>query len=215
MGARRDEDIPDLATAWSLLDQRIGGGLHVSTPAEDAVHVEGIVHGRAIAVDIAGQRSGSAVLRELFHRPGRRRNEVKMIWQSQIVIGTSHTTGLAGVIDSFVDTNSPHWNPGVFDPRNGRVVRADPPALGALVLDQAVVERLSTIIEDVRIHVGPTSIGMRHEGRSGTDPGGYVAGCVLHHPLGPVVPWPDRALVGPWFWLGLLDEIAARLEQRR
>ena len=215
MGRRDDEAIPDLVTAWTLFDQRIGGGLRVAATGDDAVHVEGVVLGRGVTVDIVGQRSGNEFLRELFHQPGRRHHKVKMVWQSQIVVSTHNPAGLVGVIDSFVDTDSPHWTPGAFDPRNGRVVRADPVALGAAALDAAIVEQLSTIVADVRIHVGPTSIGIRHEGRSDTDAGSYVAGCVLHHPLGPVVPWPDRALVGPWFWFGLLGQIAAALERPR
>jgi hypothetical protein len=212
MPDRRDDDAPPLHEAWQLFDQRIGGGLRITPTDEHGVHVDGVVRGRAVAVDVVGARSGNQALRELFHQPGRMRHDARTVWQSQLVVACHAPASLVGTIDSWVDTNSPSWDPRVYDPRNGRIVRADPPALAATVLSPSIVDRLSGIIEDVRIVVGTESIGLRHEGTSSVD-GGYVAGSVLHHPIGPVVPWPDRAIVGPWFWFGVLYDIADLLER--
>ena len=86
-----------------------------------------------------------------------------------------------------------------------------PPA--GLVL-QAGPLVLRGITDDVLVHVLPTAICMDHHATALPGSGAnYVAGSVIHHYQGAPPPWPERALVGPPWWIDLLCDLADAVDR--
>jgi hypothetical protein len=70
-----------------------------------------------------------------------------------------------------------------------------------------------SIVADIVIQVLPDEIRIDHEDTA--IPGGaasYVAGSPIHHYQGTAPPWPERALVGPPWWIDLLCDLADALD---
>ena len=79
------------------------------------------------------------------------------------------------------------------------------------MLDEDTHERLMSIMDDITIVIGATSIFIDHHSTSRPDSGArYVAGSFIHHFQGSPPPWPDRAIIGPPWWIDLLCDIVDR-----
>lgn len=73
-----------------------------------------------------------------------------------------------------------------------------------------------SIVADVHIEVREGSIGIVHENTAIPGKGAhYVAGSLIHHtpPTSSPLPWPDRAIAGPIWWIGLLCDLADALDR--
>lgn len=211
MGRTQRDDEPTLGQAWATLGERLG--LAVEERGERSIRAHGSVRGRSVAIEIEGEAARSQFARFLFGLntiSSRKRREK---WHSTLEVGVVNPRRATGTIESSVDVNSPAWNPREYDPRNGRSVRANPTSLASQVLDADIHERLMSIVDDVRIEVRPTALRLEHDNTAVPGHGAqYVAGSVLHHYQGSPPPWPDRALIGPPWWIDLLCDMADRLD---
>jgi hypothetical protein len=92
-------------------------------------------------------------------------------------------------------------------------VTTTPPDLAARVLTADTHERLMSITEDLQIDVEPTALVIAHDNTAIPSSGAtYVAGSFLHHYQGDPLPWPDRAIAGPPWWITLVCDIADTLD---
>jgi hypothetical protein len=203
---KREPDKPTLAEAWGMLGPRLG--LNVESSGKDRVLATGVVRGRTVAVEISGQGSDQGLrgfLREF--RPPQRQGRARESWHTRVRVSCANPEGLVGWIESVVDVTDPAWDPRNYDPRAGRVVRSDPADLRARVVTPSVYERLMDIVPDVRFELDADSLCL--DDTSSTSKGsGFVAASPIHGPRGPVVPWPERALVGPPWWIELMCDLA-------
>jgi hypothetical protein len=203
---KREPDEPTLAEAWAMLGQRLG--LSIEPTGDDHVRATGTVRGRTVTVEIGGSASDEGLrgfLREF--RPAQRQGRARESWDTQVRVSCENPEGLVGWIESVVDVTDPAWNPRDFDPRSGRVVRTEPVDLRERVVTPSVYERLMDIVPDIRFELDTDSL--RLDDTSGTSKGGgFVAASPIHLPRGPVVPWPDRALIGPPWWIDLMCDLA-------
>lgn len=203
---KRERDEPTLAEAWGMLGPRLG--LDVESPADDRVRATGTVRGRTITVEISGRGSDQGLrgfLREF--RPPQRQGRARQSWHTLVHVSCVNPDGLAGSIESVVDVTDPAWDPRNFDPRAGRVVRSDPVDLRERVVTPSVHERLMDIVPDVRFEVDANSLRLDDTSSTSKD-SSFVAASPIHGPRGPVVPWPERALVGPPWWIELMCDMA-------
>ena len=209
---RHDDGEPTLGEAWSMLGEQMG--LSVEQRGERSIRATGPVRGRLVTVEIDGEgRSGRkefgrflAGLNTISSRNQREK------WHTKLTVGCTNPS-LTGTIESSVDLNDPAWKPGQYDPRNGRSVRTDPPALAGLALTADAHERLMAITEDLQIQVRSTAIVIEQDSTAIPGPGAnYVAGSFLHHYQGSPPPWPERAIAGPPWWIALVCDIADALE---
>ena len=209
---KREPDEPTLAEVWEMLGPRLG--LNVERSGDDRVQATGTVRGRTVTVEISGRGSDQGLrgfLREF--RPPQRQGRARESWHTQVRVSCANPEGLAGSIESVVDVTDPAWNPRDFDPRAGRVVRSDPADLRDRVVTPSVYERLMDIVPDVRFALDADSLYL--DDTSGTSKGGgFVAASPIHGPRGPVVPWPERALVGPPWWIKLMCDLADAVDGR-
>lgn len=203
----RDDGEPTLDEAWRMLEERIG--LTVHRADEWGVDADGTVRGRPVTVRIAGRRRGSEFLAS-FATTNRRR--VHEVWATDMAVGCGNPRGVTGTLVSFVDTDDPAWQPGKWDPSAGRVVRTDPPELADLVLTDSVRERLMDRIGDHTIRIETGAVRLAAEQKASKD-GGWFVGVPIHveYPGAPL-PWPERALAGPPWWIDLLCDIADGLD---
>jgi hypothetical protein len=212
MGRSQQGDGPTLAEAWAMIAAQLG--LQVESPGEHAIHAHGIVRGRPVTVTIersAARSEGWRFLAGINTKSSRNRRDT---WHTMLSVGCSNPAGATGAIESAVDVNDPAWNPREYDPRSGRSVRSDPPDLAARALDADTHERLMSIADDITIHIGPSSVAIDHSSNTRPDSGAtYVAGSVIHHFQGPPPPMPERAIVGPPWWIDLLCDIAETVER--
>ena len=203
---KREPGEPTLTEAWGMLGPRLG--LNVESSGDDHVRVTGAVRGRHVTVEISGRASDDGLrgfLREF--RPAQRQGRARESWQTQLRVSCVNPDGLVGWIESVVDVTDPAWDPRNFDPRAGRVVRSDPVTLRERVVTPGVYERLMDIVGDIRFELDADSL--RLDDTSPTSKGGgFVAASPIHSPRGPVVPWPERALVGPPWWIELICDMA-------
>lgn len=206
-GGGRDDGEPTLDEAWRTLGERLGLTVHEAD--EWGVRADGTVRGRPVTVAISGRRRGSEFLAS-FATTNRRR--VHEIWSTDLAVGCRNPGGLTGTLVSFVDTDHPDWQPGRFDMALGRVVRTEPPELAGLVLSDSVRERLVSRIGDHTITIGPDAVGLSVEQKASKD-GGWFVGVPIHveYPGAPL-PWPERALAGPPWWIDLLCDVADGLD---
>lgn len=183
-------------------------GLSVEPAGDDHVRAMGTVRGRTVTVEISGQGNdqGTQGFFRAFLAPQRQRR-ARESWHTQVRVSCANPEGLAGLIESSVDANDPAWDPRHYDPRAGRAIRSDPAGLGERVVTASVYERLMDIVPDVRFQLGPDSL-IWDDTTSTSKGGGFVAASPLHGPRGPVVPWPERALVGPPWWIELMCDLA-------
>jgi hypothetical protein len=209
---KREPDEPTLAEAWEMLGSRLG--LTVEPSGDDRVRATGTVRGRTVTVEIGGRGSDEGLrgfLREF--RPAQRQGRARQSWHTQVRVSCVNPEGLAGWIESVVDVTDPAWNPRQYDPRAGRVVRSDPGELRERFATPTVYERLMDIVPDVRFELEADSL--RLDDTSSTSRGGsFVAASPIHGPRGPVVPWPERALVGPPWWIELMCDLADAVDGR-
>lgn len=212
MGRKHTDDEPTLAEAWATLGQRLG--LTVEERGERSIRAHGTVRGRAVEVDIEGEAARSEFgrfLAGLNTISSRNRREK---WRTVVTVGVTNPARVTGSVTSAVDVNDPAWNPREYNPRNGRQVVADPPSLAERVLTAESHELLMSIMDEIRVEVQPTFV--RIDDSNTAIPGSganYVAGSFLHHYQGSVQPWPERALVGPPWWLNLLCDLADTLDR--
>jgi hypothetical protein len=211
--ARRDDDEPTLGDAWTMLGEQLG--LSVEQRGERSIRATGTVRGRAVTVDIEGEgRSGRkefgrflAGLNTISSRNQREK------WHTTLTVGCNNPTGVTGTIESSVDLNDPAWKPGEYDPRRGRSVTTTPPDLADRVLTADTHERLMSITEDLQIEVEPTALVIVDDNTTRPGSGAnYVAGSFLHHYQGAPPPWPERAIVGPPWWITLVCDLADTLD---
>lgn len=188
-----------------MLADRIGLD-EVRARGDRSIHATGTVHGRRVEVDIEADPKGSELLRS-ERWAGARRPRPRDLWRTELTVGCANPRGLAGTISSAVDVEDPAWDPRNFEPSHCRVVAAEPDSLAAAVLTESVRKHLSSIHVDVAIGVEPDAVRLRDE-RSMNSGAGFVAGSVVHHHQGSPPPWPDRAVIGPPWWIGVLCEIA-------
>ena len=212
MGRKDNEGEPTLGEAWRMLGEQLG--LTVEERGERSIRATGVVRGRGITVEIECKNARSEFWRFLANvntiSSRNRRDE----WHTAIAVACVNPSGATGSITSAVDTNDPAWNPREYNPRNGRWVVANPPALGQRALTADTHERLMSIMDDLRIDVHPQSIVIEEHSTSRPDSGaGYVAGSFLHHYQGSPPPMPQRAIAGPPWWIDLLCEIADTLDR--
>lgn len=203
----RDEDEPTLDEAWRTLAARTGLAVHRADEWE--VRADGAIRGRPVSVHIAGRRRGSEFLAAFT---GTNRRRVHEVWSTELTVGCRNPRGITGTLVSFVDTDDPAWEPGRFDMSLGRVVRADPPELGDLLLDDAVRERLMGLVGDHTITIHADAVRLSAERKASKD-GGWFVGVPIHveYPGAPL-PWPERALAGPPWWIDLLCDLADGLD---
>lgn len=211
--ARNDnEGEPTLAQAWTMLGQRLG--LTVEERGERSIRAHGTVRGRGVLVEIEGDSARRGFARFLFGVNTISSRNAREKWHTVLTVACANPAGATGFVESSVDVRSPAWNPREFDPRNGRSVRAEPAALAQLVLTADTHERLMTIADDLRIEVHPTALRIDQHSTAIPDSGAnYVAGSFLHHFQGPIPPWPERAVIGPPWWIGLLCDLADTLDR--
>lgn len=209
---KREPDEPTLAEAWGMLGPRLG--LNVEPDGDDRVRATGTVRGHTVTVEISGSASDEGLrgfLREF--RPAQRQGRARESWHTQVHVSCVNPEGLAGWIESAVDATDPAWDPRNFDPRAGRVVRSDPVELRERVVTPSVHERLMDIVPDVRFELDADSLSL--DDTSSTSKGGsFVAASPIHLPRGPVVPWPERALVGPPWWIELMCDLADAVDAK-
>lgn len=203
------EGEPTLAQAWQMLGGELG--LAVEERGERSVRAVGTVRGRAVEVDIEGTTTGGGFLMQF--RPVQRQRKARQRWHTSLTVGCVNPRGLTGRLRSFVDIQHPDWDPRNFDPTHCRVVDAEPHELAAVVLTDDVRARLASVWGDVEIAVAADHVGVRAEAGTSME-GGFVAGSVIHHPpSGPTLPWPERALAGPRWWVHLLCDVADSLDR--
>ena len=200
--AKREPGEPTLAEAWHLLAPRYGAT--VEERDVESVLVRGTVRGRPFVADIAAAKKWNEALIEMNADPRRRR--AHRDWHTELVVACANPRGLAGSIKAFKDLNDPAWDPRNFDPTHCRKVVADDPAVAASLVP-VVAARLLPLWSDVQLVVDANSVRVLDDSSSAKDIG-FVGGSLIHQPVGPVVPWPDRALVGPQWWLELLCDLA-------
>ena len=211
--ARKDRDgEPTLAQAWTMLADRLG--LAIEERGERSVRAHGNVHGRAVTVEIDGDPARGEFTRFLFGLNTISSRNRREQWHTVLTVACANPLGVTGTIESAVDPSDPAWNPREYNPRNGRKVSTDPPSLADRMLTTETNERLMSITDDVLIDVQKSSISIDHHGTALPGPGAtYVAGSIVHHYQGSPAPWPDRALVGPPWWIELLCELADTLDR--
>lgn len=213
MGRRRDTNQPTLAEAWQLLGQRLG--LRVESTRDDAVRAQGRVRDRDVAVQVERSKARSEGWRFLAGINTISSRNRRDSWHTVVAVSCANPARLEGAIRSAVDTDDPAWNPREYNPRNGRFVRSDPPALAPALIDAALHEQLMSVMDDVVIHVGAESIVIDDRSTSLPESGmNYVAGSLVHHFQGPPPPWPERALAGPPWWIDLLCDIADAVDRQ-
>jgi hypothetical protein len=203
---KRDPDEPTLADAWGMLGSRLG--LNVEPSGDDHVRATGTVRGHAVSVEISGSASDEGLrgfLREF--RPAQRQGRARETWHTQVRVSCANPEGLSGWIESVVDVTDPAWDPRNYDPRAGRVVRSDPVELRERVVTPSVHERLMDIIGDIRFELDADSLSL-DDTSSASKGSSFCAASPIHVPRGPVVPWPERALVSPPWWIELMCDIA-------
>ncbi len=203
---KRDPGEPTLAEAWHMLAPEFQAT--VEERALESVLVRGTTRGRPFVADISSQGKWNEALVEMNSDPRRRKPYRE--WHTELVVSCHNPRGLQGTIRAFTDANSPAWKPGLATPENGRVVVADNPALGDLLLP-LVHDKLMGLWPDVTLVVDANSVRVLHDDKSRKDLG-FLIGSLIHQPVGPIVPWPERALVGPRWWLHLLCDVADRLD---
>ena len=203
---KREPDEPTLAEAWEMLGPRLG--LNVEPSGDDRVRATGTSRGHTVTVEISGRGSDEGLrgfLREF--RPAQRQGRARESWHTHVRVSCANPEGLVGWIESVVDVTDPAWDPRNFDPRAGRVVRSDPVGLRERVVTPSVYERLMDIVPDIRFELDADSLSL--DDTSSTSKGGsFVAASPIHLPRGPVVPWPERALVAPPWWIELMCDLA-------
>ena len=188
-------------------------GLAVEVRGERSITARGQARGRALAVAIDGRGARSELGRFFFGLNTISSRNRREKWHSELSVSCMNPARVTGTIESAVDVTDPAWKPGQYDPRAGRTVRADPPSLGERVLSPDIHERLMSIMDDVTIRIEPTAVLIEDDATAIPDAGAnYVAGSVIHHYTGTPPPWPDRAVVGPPWWIDLLCDIADRLD---
>lgn len=211
--ARKDNDgEPTLAQAWAMLGGRLG--LVVEERGERSMRAHGNIRGRVVTVEIEGDAVGKGFARFLFGVNTISSRNRREKWHTVLTVGCANPHGITGAIQSAVDVHDPAWNPREYNPRNGRSVRSDPPELANRVLTAETYERLMSVTDDVLVHVLPTAICIDHHATALPGSGAnYVAGSVIHHYQGAPPPWPERALVGPPWWIDLLCDLADAVDR--
>ena len=183
-------------------------GLDVEPSGDDRVRATGTVRGRTVTVEISGRGSDQGLrgfLREF--RPPQRQGRARESWHTRVSVSCANPEGLVGWIESAVDVTDPAWDPRNYDPRAGRVIRSDPVDLRERVVTPSVHERLMDMLPDIRFELDADSLRL-DDTSSTSRGGGFVAASPIHGPRGPVVPWPERALVGPPWWIELMCDLA-------
>ena len=210
--ARKDDDEPTLGQAWGTLGDSLG--LSVDERGERSIRATGTVRNRPINVEIEGDTGRSEFARFLFGLNTLSSRNRREKWHTVLSIGCANPSGVTGVIESAVDVRDPTWNPREYNPRNGRKVSTDPASLAERVLTPATHEGLMSITDDLKIQVQATVLVI--DDHSTALPGSganYVAGSFIHHFQGDPPPWPDRALIGPPWWINLLCDLADTLDR--
>lgn len=70
-----------------------------------------------------------------------------------------------------------------------------------------------SVMDDVRIHVGRAELRIDDESTAVLGKGAnYLADSLIYHYLSSPQPWPERALVGPVWWIDLMCDLADALE---
>ena len=194
-----------------MLGERLG--LTVQQRGDRSVRADGTIGGRRVEVEIGGDAARSEFRRFLFGLNTLSSRNRREKWHSTLTVSVVNPERLIGTIESSVDVNDPNWNPREYDPRNGRSVAVDSSGLQR-VLTPSIHERLMSVMDDIRIDVTATDVRLDDDNTaipgSGTS---YVAGSVLHHYQGTPQPWPERALVGPPWWIDLLCDIADEVDR--
>lgn len=209
---RRDEHEPTLAEAWGMLSAQLG--VQVETADDDSVRVSGTVRGRPLLLTIERQAARSEGWRFLFGVNSVSSRNRRDQWHTMLAVGCTNPSGLSGSIRSAIDLEDPAWQPGRYDPRAGRHVRSDPPELLQRVLDADTHERLMSISDDLSVHVTPNAVVIDEHSTSLPDKGArYVAGSFVHHFQGSPPPMPQRAIIGPPWWITLLCDIADAVDR--
>lgn len=207
MGRRRDEYEPTLAEAWTHLGAQ--WGLEVTVEHDNSIQAHGAVRGRGVSIVVERTKATSEGWRHLFGVNTMSSRNRRNRWRTILAVRCANPSGAVGRIASFVDVNDPAWQPGHYDPRAGRSVRSDPPELLGRVLDASTYERLMSISDDLTVQITPDTVVIDEEGTSLPDGGPtYIAGSFIHHFQGPPPPMPDRAVIGPPWWITLLCDIA-------
>ena len=212
MARKNDVGEPTLGEAWGMLADRLG--LAVEERGDRSIHAHGRVRGREVVVDIEGSGGKKEFARFLFGVNTISSRNKREKWRTVLSVGCANPSGLTGTIESAVDVCDPAWNPREYNPRNGRNVVTDPPSLAGRVLNPETHELLMSIMDDVKIHVTPTEIRIDDEKAAIPDSGpNYVAGSLLHHYQGSPPPWPERAIIGPPWWINLVCDLADTLDR--
>ena len=203
---KRDPGEPTLIEAWHMLAPECQAT--VEERGIESVLVRGTSRGRPFVVDISSAGKWNEALVEMNSDPRRRKPYRE--WHTELVVSCHNPRGLHGTIRAFTDANNPAWDPRAMTPENGRVVVCDSQPLGDLLLP-LVHERLMGLWPDITLVVDANSVRVVHDDKSRKDLG-FLGGSVIHQPIGSPVPWPERALVGPRWWLHLLCDAAERLD---
>ena len=212
MARKREHNEPTLGEAWATLGQRLG--LSVEERGERSIRALGTVRGRTITAEVDGGSARSEFGRFFFGLNTLSSRNRWEKWHTMLSVSCENPAGVTGTIESAVDVRDPAWKPGQYDPRNGRKVRTDPTSLAGHVLSVETHERLMSITDDVLIVVQPTAIRLEHRNTALPGHGAtYVAGSIIHHYQGAPPPWPERALVGPVWWIDLLTDMADSLDR--
>jgi len=209
---RKNDDGPTIGQAWNMVGDRLG--LSVDERSERSISATGTVRGRPITVEIDGDPARSEGWRHLFGVNTISSRNRREKWHTVLSVGCANPSGVTGVLESAVDVRDPAWNPREYNPRNGRKVTTDPPALADRILTPETHETLMSISDDLKIQVQSSALVIDDE--STALPGsqtGYVAASFLHHYQGAPPPWPDRAVIGPPWWIDLLCDLADALDR--
>jgi hypothetical protein len=212
MARKHDVGEPSLGEAWTMLGERLG--LAVDERGDRSIRAHGRIRDRNVVVEIDGTGGKKEFARFLFGLNTISSRNNREQWHTVLSVACATLSGLTGTIDSAVDVRDPAWNPREYNPRNGRKVVTAPPSLAEQVLTTETHELLMGITDDIQIQVTPTEIRIDHQNTAIPDAGpNYVAGSLLHHFQGPIPPWPERAIVGPPWWIDLLCDLADTLDR--
>jgi len=195
-----------------MLGDRLG--LTIDVRGDRSIRADGSVRGRRIVVEIDGTRDRGGFARNFFGINTISSRNRREKWHTMAAVGITGESAMTGEIHSAVDVRDPAWNPREYNPRNGRKVWSEPTQLAQRLLTAETHESLMSISDDVQIRVEPNAIRIVDDSTAIPDSGpNYVAGSLIHHFTGPIPPWPERALIGPTWWIDLLCDLADSAER--
>jgi hypothetical protein len=201
-----DKDEPTLADTWAAIGHQLGLAVSADEHRVDAI---GTVRGRQVAVAIAGR---DRPWRIFAGDTSPMRKTIHMYWSSSLRVSCRVPAHLEGYVEFVTPSDFPGWTPN--GPLNqGRTVNASPAHLSD-VLPESARSWLFDRFSDLRIDVQPDAVVFDVADKGATRRGGWFVGVPMHtHYPGTGYEWPQRAIVGPVWWVNMLCDIADSVER--